>query len=93
MRVQCKCKLPYVQHLDTCQICFGEQSRFIQRNPCSVKREFKGNEFKAGDIVEVIHEGYQCLVEILEYIPNGWYRVILPNGGIHETQILGQKVN
>jgi hypothetical protein len=32
-------------------------------------------------------------VEIKNYITNGWYGVQLPNGGFHETQILGDVVS
>jgi len=55
------------------------------------KREFNGAEYEKGDVVEVIGKTYACLVEIQNYIPTGWYRVKLPNGGFHETQILGEK--
>ncbi len=97
MRNQCKCKLPYVHSgTDTCTQCGNQQVRFlpiINDKPISVKREFNGSEFKPNDVVEVIGKSYACLVEIQNYIPKGWYRVQLPNGGFHETQILGDVVS
>lgn len=97
MRNQCQCKLPYVKNgTDTCTQCGNQQSRFlpiIHANPITIKKEFVGNEFEKGDIVEVIGNSYACLVEIVNYIPNGWYRVKLPNGGFNETQILGDKIS
>jgi len=65
---------------------------FKESKPLSLKREFNGTEFNVKDIVEVITTLYSCLVEIQNYIPNGWYRVKLPNGGFHETQILGKRI-
>jgi hypothetical protein len=97
MRNQCKCKLPYVLNgTDTCTQCKSQQTKFlpiINDNPISVKREFNGTEFKPTDVVEVIGKSYACLVEIVNYIPNGWYGVQLPNGCFHETQILGDVVS
>jgi hypothetical protein len=97
MRGKCKCKLPWVQNgTDTCTQCGNQQSRFlpiINDKPISLKREFNGTEFKANDVVEVIGKSYACLVEIVNYIPNGWYQVRLPNGGLKETQILGDVVS
>ena len=96
MRKQCECKLPYVLNgsID-CERCGNMQGRFlpsINDSPLSVKTEYKGTEFVKGDLVEVIAKSYSCLVEIQNYIPNGWYHVKLPNGGYHDTQILGRKV-
>jgi hypothetical protein len=97
MRNQCKCKLPYVDNgTDTCTQCNNQQVRFlpiINEKPISVKRDFNGSEYKPNDIVEVIGKSYCCLVEIKNYITNGWYGVQLPNGGFHETQILGDVVS
>lgn len=97
MRNQCKCKLTYVHNgTDTCTYCGNQQTRFLpitEEKQITQKKEFKGDEFKSGDIVEVIGKSYACLVQIVNYIPNGWYRVQLPNGGFHETQILGIKVS
>jgi len=78
---------------DTCNICKFQQTRFSNPNPVTIKRKFRGDEYKAGDIVEVIGNSYACLVEIQNYISKGWYRVKLPNGGFHETQILGDIVS
>jgi hypothetical protein len=97
MRDECNCKLPYVHNgTDTCIQCGNQQTRFLpitNDKPTTLKTEFNGTEFKKGDIVEVIGKSYVCLVEIQNYIPEGWYRVKLPNGGFHETQILGTKVS
>lgn len=97
MRNQCKCKLPYVRSgSDTCTQCGNQQVRFLpitDPKPITLKKQFKGNEFKSGDIVEKIGKSYACLVEVVNYIPEGWYLVQLPNGGFHETQILGEKVS
>jgi len=97
MKNQCQCKLPYVHKgTDTCTQCRNQQTRFLPittEKPITLKKEFKGDEFKKGDIIEVIGKSYACLVEIQNYIPKGWYRVQLPNGGFHETQILGEKVS
>ena len=96
MRNQCQCKLPYVHSgTDTCTQCKNQQTRFLpitDDKPITQKNKFKGDEFKKGDIVEVIGKSYACLVEIVNYIPNGWYCVQLPNGGYMDTQILGAKV-
>lgn len=96
MKNQCQCKLPYVYSgTDTCVYCGNQQTMFLpitEEKTITQKNEFKGDEFKSGDIVEVIGKSYACLVEIVNYIPNGWYRVQLPNGCFHETQILGSKV-
>lgn len=96
MREQCKCKLTYVNSgTDTCTQCGNQQTRFLpitEGTPITLKKEFKGDEFESGDIVEVIGKSYACLVEIVNYIPKGWYRVQLPNGGFHETQFLGAKI-
>lgn len=97
MRNQCKCKLPYVCNgTDTCTICHDQQIRFLPINEektLSVKRQFNGTEYKPNDIVAVICKSYACLVKIQNYIPHGWYRVQLPNGGFHDTQILGAKIS
>lgn len=95
MRNQCRCKLPYVYlGTDTCNICKCRQARFLmEQKPVTPKKNFKGDEFKQGDIVEVIGKTYACLVEVQNYISKGWYRVTLPNGGNHETQILGDIVS
>lgn len=97
MRTQCKCKLPYVQTgTDTCTQCHNQQTMFLpirEVKPISVKQEFNGTEFKPNDIVEVIGKSYACLVEVHSYISKGWYRIKLPNGCLHETQILGAKVS
>lgn len=94
MRNQCQCKLPYVYlGTDTCNICNYQQTRFsTEQKPKTTFKKFKGDEYKPGDIVEVIGNSYACLVEIQSYISKGWYRVKLPNGGFHETQILGDIV-
>lgn len=96
MENQCKCKLPYVHNgTKKCTQCHNEQTRFLpitEQKPTTQKNEFNGTEYKKGDIVEVIGKSYACLVEIQNYIPKGWYRVKLPNGGFLETQILGAKV-
>ena len=97
MRKQCQCRLPYVHKgTATCTRCGEHQTMFLpvlNENPVTQKIEFNGTEFKNGDIVEVIGKSYACLVEIQNYIQGGWYRVQLPNGGFHETQILGSKVS
>lgn len=97
MKNQCPCKLPYVHSgTDTCTQCRNQQTRFLpitEEKPITQKKEFKGDEFESGDIVEVIGKSYACLVQIVNYIPKGWYLVQLPNGGFHETQILGSKVS
>ena len=96
MKNQCQCKLTYVHNgTDTCTQCRSQQTRFsiTTEKPITLKKEFKGDEFKKGDIIEVIGKSYACLVEIQYYIPKGWYRVQLPNGGFHDTQILGDKVS
>jgi hypothetical protein len=89
--------LPYVHSgTDTCTICGYQQAMFlpiINHKQISVKRDFTGSEFKPNDVVEVIGKSYACLVEVQNYISNGWYRVKLPNGGFHETQILGDLVS
>lgn len=59
----------------------------------SVKRKWKGTEFKSGDIVEVILKMCSYLVEIDCYLGEGWWRVKVPDGCYHETQILGDIVN
>lgn len=96
MRNQCECKLPYVINgTDTCYYCGNQQPRFLpikKEKPISVKRDFNGSEFQRNDIVEVVGKLYCCLVEIQNYLERGWYRVKLPSGGFHETQILGDKV-
>lgn len=95
MKPQCKCNLPYVHNgTNTCTQCGNQQDMFLptrEEKPITLKREFNGTEFKKGDIVEVIGKSYACLVEVQSYIHEGWYRVQLPNGGIHETKILGEK--
>lgn len=72
---ECKCKLPYVHSgTDTCTRCQNRQARFlpiIDEKPLSVKRDFNGSEYNPNDIVEVIGKSYACLVEIVNYIPNG----------------------
>lgn len=96
MRNQCKCKLPYVYGgTDNCTKCGNHQARFLaitDKRPITLKKEFKGDEFKSGDIVEVIGKSYACLVEIVNYLPKGGYRIQLPNGCFHDTQVLGLKV-
>ncbi len=66
--------------------------QITKEKPLSFRRTFNGSEFQKGDIVEIIGASYSCLVEIKYYISQGWYRVKLPNGGFHDTQILGDKV-
>lgn len=96
MKKQCDCKLPYVLNgTNTCKQCGNEQNMFLpirDEKPITVKKEFNGTEYEKGEIVEVIRGQYALLVEIQNFIKGGWYRVKLPNGGFHETQILGAKI-
>lgn len=93
MREQCKCELPYVNAgTDTCIYCRNWNTSFFVNRSISPKREFDGSEYNPGDIVEIITKSYSCYVEIVKYVPNGWYQVKLPNGGFTETQYLGKIV-
>lgn len=93
MRKQCECELPYVDMKEstTCVHCRGMNIKGLINNSERTQKRINmdGSEYKTGDIVEVLHGHYWCYVKIIKYTGGGWYQVRLPNGGVYETQILG----
>lgn len=94
MRRECECHLPYVDMKNPI-ICV--QCGFANYRSITSKLEYTKakiamgkDEYKKGDIVEVVYPHFWCFVKINKFIQKGWYEVTLPNGGIYETQILGK---
>jgi hypothetical protein len=93
-KTECTCELPYVdnRNANVCSICGKSQKRFSQANKITLERKLNGSEYKPGDIVEVIGKSFACLVKIRYYIMSGWYTILLPNGALYDTKILGDVV-
>lgn len=94
-RSECTCELPYVKAqdsngVDICDRCRGSVWVFTGKEEETEKYDLEGSEYKAGDIVKVIGKGYRCLVKVIKYSGDGMYIVQLPNGGYHETMVLGE---
>ena len=68
------------------------KARPINLKTHEVKGVLEGSEYKPNDIVEIITKTHCMCVKVISYLNDGWYRVQLPNGGYHDTQILGDVV-
>lgn len=98
MEKYCTCELPYVYADDFCKCTkCGEKNAShvvadVKGVPYSTARKITKEEFVIGGIYEIFKKSYYCRVKIVEIYKDGWCRVELPNGGFHETQILGKRI-